>query len=152
MRLKTQTIMIDAPRELCFEVVAAAGRRIEKRTDSQWVVEFETEVGGRKVRTVELLDLNRPNAIHYRWLEGPIPDVEESILFTAIHDSHTQLTYVGRISLGKGPIGWLIGRIRVKHLFDRLVHEHLVQAKKVAEKRALRSRVHPGRAHHRRDG
>jgi hypothetical protein len=142
MRLKTQTIRIDAPRELCFEVVAAAGRRIEKRTESEWVVEFETEAAGRKVRTVELLNLDRPRAIHYRWLEGPIPEVNESILFTQVGDNQTHLTYVGRFSLGKGPIGWLIARLRVKRLFERLVYEHFEDAKRIAEKRALRSRVH----------
>jgi uncharacterized protein YndB with AHSA1/START domain len=145
MRLKTQTITITAPRDLCFEVVAAGGRRLEKRTESEWVVEFVTEAMGRKVRTVELLTLDRPRAINYRWLEGPIPDVEESILFTAIDDNRTQLTYVGRISFGKGPIGWVIARLRVKRLFERLVHEHLEQAKEVAEKRARRSRVHSRR-------
>jgi hypothetical protein len=142
MRLSTQTTIIEAPRELCFEVVAAGGRRVEKRTESEWVVEFVTEAAGRKIRTVELLNLDRPRAIHYRWLEGPIPDVSETILFTAIDERITELTYTGRISLGKGPVRWLIGRLRVKRLFERLVREHLHQAKEVAEKRAERSRVH----------
>jgi hypothetical protein len=142
MRLSTQTTIIEAPRELCFEVVAAGGRRVEKRSESEWVVEFVTEAGGRKIRTVELLNLDRPRAIQYRWLEGPIPDVSETVLFTAIDERVTELTYTGRISLGKGPIRWLIVRLRVKRLFERLVREHLHQAKEVAEKRAERSRVH----------
>jgi hypothetical protein len=39
----------------------------------------------------------------------------------------------------------VIARLRVKRLFERLVHEHLEQAKEVAEKRARRSRVHSRR-------
>ena len=142
MRLGVQTIIIDAPRELCFEVVAAAGRRLKKRSEVEWVVEFVTEAAGRQVRTVELLTLDRPREIRYRWLEGPIPEVRESIVFTAVDDHKTELTYTGRFSLGKGPIGWLIGRLRVKRLFDRLVREHLQEAKEIAEKRAARTRVH----------
>ncbi|MGI8519719.1 MAG: hypothetical protein ACR2MC_03780 [Actinomycetota bacterium] len=35
-----------------------------------------------------------------------------------------------------------VGLLRVKPLFDRLVGEHLHQAKEVAEKRAARTGVH----------
>jgi uncharacterized protein YndB with AHSA1/START domain len=72
VKLRQQTIVIDAPPELCFEVVAAAGRRLEKRSDTGWVVEFTTAAGDREFRTVELLTLDRPRSIHYRWLKGPL--------------------------------------------------------------------------------
>ena len=142
MNLRRQSIVIAAPRELCFEVVAAAGRRLEKRSEVEWVVEFTTRAGDREVRTVELLILDRPEAIEYRWLEGPIPDVSETIGFLDRKDGTTRVDYRGNFSLGKGPIAWLIGRFRVKRLFDRLVAEHLLQAKEVAETRARRTRVH----------
>lgn len=142
MRLRQQTIVIDAPAELSFEVVAAAGRRLETRSDTEWVVEFVTAVGDRSIRTVELLTLDRPHAIHYRWLEGPLGAVTEIIRFAPVGGDKTKLTYDGRFSMGWGPLGWLIGRVRVKPQFDRLVREHLSQAKEIAEKRAARSRVH----------
>ncbi|MBA3430964.1 MAG: hypothetical protein H0U16_05725 [Actinobacteria bacterium] len=142
MKLRDQAVVVNAPRELCFEVVVAAGRRIENRSDKAWVVEFVTAAGGREVRTVELLTLDRPRAIHYRWLEGPLPDVNETISFATIDENTTRLAYRGAFSLGRGPLGWAIGLLRVKPLFDRLVGEHLQQAKEVAEKRAARSRVH----------
>ena len=143
MRLSDQSVVVDASRELCFEVVAAAGRRLEQRSETEWVVEFTTAAGDREFRTVELLILERPSAIHYRWLEGPLPDVRETIRFAALDDGRTRLAYSGTFSLGKGPLGWLIGRLRVKPTFDRLVIEHLQQAKEVAERRATRSKVHP---------
>ncbi len=142
MKLTDQDVVINAPRELCYEVVAAAGRRLEKRSDKEWVVEFKTRVGDRDVRTVELLSLERPNAIHYRWLEGPLPKVRETIRFVQVDDRKTRLIYTGRFSLGKGVVGWAIGRMRVKRMFDRLVTEHLSQAKEIAERRAARTNVH----------
>jgi hypothetical protein len=37
VKLRQQTIVIDVPPELCFEVVAAAGRRLERsETESGW--------------------------------------------------------------------------------------------------------------------
>ncbi len=140
MKLRDQSVIVDAPRELCFEVVAAAGRRVEKRSETEWVVEFTTPAGNREFRTVELLTLDRPRAIHYRWLQGPLPEVRETIEFVAL-DDRTRLSYTGTFSFGRGPVGWAIGFLRVKPLYDRLVIEHLNQAKEVAEKRAARSKV-----------
>lgn len=143
MKLSDRSIVINAPRELCFEVVAAAGKRLEKRSEEQWVVEFVTPAKDREVRTVKLLDLERPRAIHYTWLAGPLPEVNETMGFEAIDDDKTRVTYRGSFSVGMRPVGWLIGLMRVRPLFDRLVVEHMQQAKEVAEKRAARSRVHP---------
>lgn len=78
MKLSDQSVVVDAPRELCFEVVAAAGRRLEKHSEKEWVVEFTTFAGDREFRTVELLTLERPSVIHYRWLEGPLSEVRGS--------------------------------------------------------------------------
>lgn len=142
VRLRQQDIIIDAAPELCFEVVAAAGRRLEKRSETEWLVEYVTESGDREFKTVELLSLERPRAIHYRWIEGPLPDVHETIRFSAMGGDKTKLTYSGSFSVGKGPVGWFIGLVRVKPLFQRIVGEHLNQAKEIAEKRAERSRVH----------
>lgn len=145
MNLREQGVVVNAPRELCFEVVAAAGRRLEKRSDTEWIVEFMIDGGSRRIRTVELLTLDRPRAIHYRWLEGPLATVKETIGFAAIDETTTQLTYQGTFSLGMGPVGWAFGRLRIKPLFERLVGEHLQQAKEIAEARAARTSAHARR-------
>jgi hypothetical protein len=86
VKLRAQAIVINAPRALCFEVVAVAGRRLEKRSDDQWIVEFKTETGGRSVRTVELLD--------------------ETISFTEIDEKTTRLT-IAEVSRPAGALlGW----------------------------------------------
>ena len=142
MKLRQQEVVVDAIPELCFEVVAAAGRRLETRSETEWVVEYVTGAGGREITTVELLTLERPRAIHYRWLEGPLPEVSETIRFLPLSGDKTKLAYSGTFSVGKGPLGWLIGLFRIKPLFERVVKEHLEQAKEISEKRAERSRVY----------
>lgn len=101
MKLSDQSVVVDAPRELCFEVVAAAGRRLEKQSEKEWVVEFTTLAGDREFRTVELLTLERPSVIHYRWLEGPLPEVRETIRFVPLDHNRTRLAYSGTFSVGK---------------------------------------------------
>ncbi|MGH2808116.1 MAG: hypothetical protein ACRDKT_12680 [Actinomycetota bacterium] len=142
IRLRTQHVEIHAPRELCFEVVASAGRIIEKRSETQHVVEFVTETGGKTVRTVELVELNRPYKIGYRWLEGPLKSVQEEIVFEEIERDRTRLAYDGSFA-GRGSRHWLVDRLWIKPLFDREVRRHLENAKQIAEKRAARSRVYP---------
>lgn len=142
MKLRAQSIVIDAPRELCFEVVAAAGKRLEKHSDEEWVVEFVTQTGNRDIRTVELLTLDRPRSIHYEHLEGPLRKVDETMGFVPTGGDGTLVTYGGTFSVGMGPVGWVIGLLRVKPLFDRLVKEHLEQAKEIAERRAARSMLY----------
>lgn len=141
IRLRAQDIEINAPGDLTFEVVSSAGRVIEKRSENQRVVEFTSEVGGRTIRTVELVELYRPHKIGYRWLEGPLPMVEEEIVFEALERGRTKLFYRGRFQ-SRGGARWLVDRLWVKRMFDREVRKHLEQAKMMSEKRAARSRVY----------
>lgn len=134
---------VAAPRPLCFEVVAAAGKTIEVRSDSERVVEFETAHGGRAIRTVELVRLTPPERIDYRWIEGPLPAVEETIFFEEAGPRETALVYTGRFAPGRGARAWLVGPFFVRRSFNRLVAEHLETAKDVAERRAQRSLVYP---------
>ncbi|MGI8774130.1 MAG: hypothetical protein ACR2KQ_03790 [Actinomycetota bacterium] len=102
-----------------------------------------TEHRGRKIRTVELLRLQKPDVIRYEWLEGPLDEVREAILFQTLSPAATLVRYEGEFSFRKGVLGWVIGRLMVKPAFDRVVHEHLLGAKKIAERRAARSRLYP---------
>ncbi|MFN2389957.1 MAG: hypothetical protein ABR575_10195 [Actinomycetota bacterium] len=142
MRLKRQTVRVAAPRELTFEVVAAAGKQTGE-TDNGVLVEFETRLGDRVIKTIEEVQLRPPDSIAYRWLEGPLEGVEEEIRFEQGRAGETVMTYSGSL---EGPCG-IVGRLRtmlvVRPIFNRLVAEHLEQGKRMAEKRAERSRVHP---------
>ncbi len=100
IELATQRVTIQAPKALCFEVIAAAGETVEKRSDTERVVDFDLEHKGELIKTRELLNLRPPDAIDYRWLDGPLPFVEETISFVARGDRTTDMTYEGSFSLG----------------------------------------------------
>jgi hypothetical protein len=140
--LATQCVRVEAPRDLCFEVVAAAGKLVEKRSQTERVVEFVSEHKGKTIRTLELVKLEPPERILYSWLKGPLPGVEEEIAFEVAADGCTEMTYRGSFRAGAGSLRWVMGRLYVRRVFDRLVREHLDQGKRAAEQRAARSHVH----------
>jgi hypothetical protein len=145
IRLKKQAIEVSAARELCFEVIAAGGKVIEKRSPNHMIVEFTTEARGRQVRTVEDVVLDRPKSISYSWISGPLAQVEELIELDEVTVGRTRVTYQGSFASPPGPLGWLGGHLIVRPAFYRSVREHLAKAKDVAERRARRSHVYPTR-------
>lgn len=107
-------------------------------------MEFETHARGKRFRTRELVRLDEPSRrIDYTWIEGPLPFVEETIAVQPLLDGSSELHYQGRYATGRGPIKCLLGKIFVRGAFDRAVREHLAEAKAVAERRAVRSKVFP---------
>jgi hypothetical protein len=141
--LKERRVRVEAPRALCFEVVAAAGTTRQVLSETEKIVEFRTDYRGREIVTVERLVLDRPGKIDYRWIEGSLPEVTETISFDEVGPRTTDMIYQGRFAPRRGPLQWLIGRLAVKPAFDRLVLEHLNQGKEVAERRAARSKLNP---------
>ena len=111
IELATQRVTIQAPKALCFEVIAAAGETVQKRSDTERVVDFDLEHKGQLIKTRELLNLRPPDAIDYRWLDGPLPFVEETISFEARGDRTTDMIYEGSFSLGSGWRNWLVGAL-----------------------------------------
>jgi len=142
--LAEQHVRVEAPQELCFEVVASAGKEIERISETERVVEFLTDYRGTTLRTVERLMLEPPRRICYSWLEGSLPAVEEEIAFLAEGSGETEIVYSGEFTPRAGLPAWVYGRLLVKPRFERIVREHLLEGKVIAEKRAARSRRYPG--------
>ncbi|MDQ4142229.1 MAG: hypothetical protein M3198_00535 [Actinomycetota bacterium] len=140
--MKRQTVEVDAPRDLVFEVVAGAGKKVREINQGK-VVEFETQWRDRSIKTVEELRLDPPREIRYRWLEGPLQNVVEKIVFDSKGASSTKMTYTGTFESDRGIAGWVRSFVFVRPAFDRLVREHLDEGKRIAETRAKRSHVHP---------
>jgi hypothetical protein len=67
--------------------------------------------------------------------------VREEIRFEE-KSGRTELVYSGTLSAGTGLFKWLAGRLWIKPRFDRIVLDHLEQAKTFSEKRAARSHVY----------
>lgn len=142
IKVRTQSVVANAPRELCFEVVAAAGRKVEELSPTERMVEFKTSYRGREVVTLERLDLDRPERIDYEWVKGPLPEVRETIAFTADDENRTRITYDGMFDVRGGLLARIVARLWIKPTFERIVLEHLEDAKQVAERRALRSQLY----------
>jgi hypothetical protein len=117
---------------------------IERISETEHVVEFLTDFRGRNVRTVERVELEPPRVIRSSWLEGPLPAVEEEITFSTQGLDRTEIRLLGRVHPPPaGVLGWFSGRLVVKFRFERIVREHLLDAKTIAEKRAARGRKYP---------
>lgn len=142
VQLKHQRVDVAAPRDLLFEVVASAGKTIGS-TKRGNLVEFETRVRDKVVKTVEEVVLDPPHRIGYRWIEGVLDDVEEEIRFDSIGPHESAMTYSGQFGAQQGVAGWLRSLVFVRPIFNRHVKDHLVEGKRIAEKRARRSRIHP---------
>lgn len=144
--LPRDEVFVRAAPEISFQVVASAGRVIERYPDGERLVEFEATVDGKRIVTKELVRGHEPDRIDYRWVEGPLPAVEETI-FVARADGGATLSYEGRFAVdAPWPLRPLARRLVAKK-FARAVHEHLLEAKEIAEQRASRSRVYPRKDH-----
>lgn len=142
IKLQTQSVVVTAPQQLCFEVVAAAGRKVEEASPHERIVEFKTTYRGREVVTLERLRLDPPARIDYEWVKGPLPEVIESITFDDAGENRTQITYEGVFDVTGGPLARIAARLWIRPTFERIVLEHLEEAKGIAEHRARRSHVY----------
>lgn len=139
--LPDRAISVDAAAELTYQVVSSAGHTRERRGDHERIVEFHTEVRGRPVVTTELVRLDPPYGIDYRWLEGPLPAVEERIEVAPVDRDRCELRYRGRFETPHGGIVGIVEGWMIRRMFDRAVRDHLDTAKQLAEERAKRSKL-----------
>lgn len=140
-KLKTVSIAVSAHAELTYQVVASAGRLVEDQGDVK-IVDFETQLGDKKLVTRERIRLDPPRRIEYEWLDGPLPYVVEEIEIRP-EGANSRLIYRGEYATARGPWRCLVGIIWVYRVFNRLVREHLEEAKRLAEERAARSHLFP---------
>ncbi|MEX2556517.1 MAG: hypothetical protein WEB06_12935 [Actinomycetota bacterium] len=145
--LREQSLRVRAPQELCFQVVSSAGPVVEERGEHEKLVEFRIDLGNRKLVTLELVHLEPPDRIAYRWVRGPLPMVEESIEVMLLSVDACELRYRGRFQTPHGGIRGLVEGWIIRKMFDRAVGEHLDQARRTAEARAERSHIFPRSQH-----
>jgi hypothetical protein len=143
------TLAIAAPRETVFDVISAPylGRTPRAMADEIEVLErgsdmvlaaHRTPVGrGVVATTVETVRFDRPGAVAFRLLRGPVPHVVER--FT-LHDDagSTQLDYQGEL----GTDFWWIGRWwgdQVAGKWVATVRQSLDRIRAEAERRAATS-------------
>jgi hypothetical protein len=141
--------VIEAPPEVVFDVIAdpylhktphamESKLRVLERGADMALAEHYTAIGaGLTATTVETVRFERPSAIHFRLLRGPVPYVVETFELNASAVG-TNFRYTGAI----GADFWFLGswwtRI-VGARWEGAVDQSLVEIAKEAERRAARS-------------
>lgn len=152
--LQPLDLQIAAPRHMVFQMLSAIGSgqlpgapgdsaRVLSRDGNTIVAEFHTKAGWRTFVTVEEITLYPPERITFQHLKGPLSYVHEEITLDE-QDTVTVLRYRGEFFVNSWPLlGWFVGRLYVRPLFQRTVGHHLHGIKKALEDRASRSHVLP---------
>jgi hypothetical protein len=145
-RLGPLTVVISAPRELVFEIIAApyVGERssasdieVLARGRDLVVARHHTRVHFYAAQTTEAVGFTSPSRVSFRNLTGPVPyAVEEFVLEET--DVGTELRYSGEL----GNDFFILGRIAANHWvrpqWERVVVAHVEDVKERAEQRAAR--------------
>ena len=152
IKLKTHKVIIKAPRELVYQKMSSIGRgrlkgdssessRIISRDGNNIVAEFRTRSGLFTYTTIEQVTVEPPERITFVHLKGPLQYAQEEFLFSDV-DGDTVLVHSGEFTWHRFPlIGWLVGRLYVKPMFERVLQKHMHQIKIACEARAARSHV-----------
>jgi hypothetical protein len=93
-----------------------------------------TQVGRRRVTTVETVRFEPPERIHFRLVRGPVPHLSEAFEL-AETEAGTELTWSGELGTDFGPIGERWGRL-VARAWARAVAQSVAAVKAEAERRS----------------
>ena len=145
--LGPQTVSIQAPREVTFDVIAepylgratrairAKLRVLERGSDMVLAAHCTPMAGGRlTATTVETVRFTRPERIDFRLVRGPVPAVVESFRLTG-QESGTLLEYRGEMGTDGWGLGERWGRV-VAARWEQAVADSLASVRQEAERRA----------------
>ena len=151
--LKPHSVVIDAPRELIFQMLTAFRRgriqgddlessKLVSEDGDAKIVEFREKVGPFSYTMLEEVTLYPPQRVAFKGLKGPLHFSEEEFTLDEIADGRTIMTHNGTFILNTRPIfGWLGGVTYVRPMFHSAIRKRLALIKEAAEARAARSRV-----------
>lgn len=145
--LGPQTVDIQAPREVVFDVIAQPylGRAtramrekvrvLERGSDMVLAAHFTPVAGGRLTAvTVETVRFTRPSRVDFRLVRGPVPYVLESFVLSE-HETGTRLVYEGELGTDLWGVGQRWGQL-VAGRWEETVAASLASVKKEAERRS----------------
>ena len=142
-------VPIAAPRETVFDVVAspyldrtpkALGEKLqvlERGSDMVLAAHF-TPVRGLVATTVETVRFERPSAVHFRLVRGPVPHVVEQFVLRDRGDG-TELEYRGELGTDFWALGGWWGT-QVARRWDAAVASSLESVRLEAERRTASAR------------
>ena len=144
-QLGPMTWQIEAPREVVFDVIAAPylGRtpralahklKVLERGEDMVLAEHFTHASRFVTTTVETVRFERPSAVHFRLLRGPVPHVVETFELRET-EAGTRLEYTGELGTDLWTVGQWWGGV-VARRWEATVRESLDAVKVEAERRA----------------
>ena len=143
--------IVDAPREMVFQMLTAFGRgrlpgskersRVVEHDGDRLIVEFTTDAIYKTYTTLEEVTLYSPDRITFKHLEGPLESCDEEFRFEELPDGRTKWTHTGSFRLGWPVMGDVVGRNITKRWFERVMRRHMREMKEAIEARAARSHV-----------
>ena len=154
IELSLQSVEIDAPRELVFQMLTSFRRgriagdnaestRLISEDGNVTTVEFITKAGPFSHRTLEEVTLFGPQRIEFRLVDFS----EETFTLDETADGNTLLTHSGSFIWKRFPFfGWFGGIIYTRPMYHRVIRKHFMAVKEAAEARAARSHVFRGRS------
>ena len=143
------TWQIEAPREVVFDVISAPylGRtpralerklKVLERGEGMVLAEHFTHASRLVTTTVETVRFERPSAVYFRLLRGPVPHVVETFELRET-EAGTDLHYAGELGTDLWALGQWWGDI-VARRWEATVRESLDAVKVEAERRGGRKR------------
>lgn len=149
-------VTIDAPRDLVFDVLATpylgrAPREVAEKIDvlergaDMVVAAHRTPAGNLVATTVEAVRFERPHAVHFRLLRGPVPEVVEQFVLDEDDTGTTRLEYRGHLATDFWAVGQRWGDLVAKQ-WEAAVRSTLDHARTSAEQRAAAARGRAGTA------
>ena len=144
--LGPEAVDIAAPRELVFDVIAKPYLHRQTRAAAEKIIILErgadmvlaahrTPVHGGRLTatTIETVHFERPHAVRFRLVRGPVPHVAEQFTLTET-DGVTRLAYDGKLGTDLWALGSWWGRV-VARTWERTVAASLATIKAEAERR-----------------
>jgi len=144
-QLGPMTVVINAPRELVFEIISApylgrtprsmeAKLRVIERGQDMVLAAHYTRIRGLVVTTLETVRFSAPDRIDFRLVRGPVPYVVEHFLLRD-RNKQCELEYGGDLGTDLWGVGQAWGR-RVSCVWEEAVRTSLEGVRTEAERRA----------------
>jgi hypothetical protein len=138
-------VMVDAPRDVVYEVVAApylghtprelrGELEVLERGVDLVVAAHHTRLSRFTSTTVESVRFQAPERISFRLLRGVAPSVTEEFTFEET-DGGTAFRYRGELAIDFWVLGRMAGRRLVAPTWERVVRRHMAHVKEIAEGR-----------------
>lgn len=143
--LGPQRVLIEAPREVVFEVVAGPYRRtpramrhklevLERGSDLVLAAHHTPTAYGLTATTLETVRFEPPGRISFRLVRGPVPHLTEAFELSEV-GAATELVYSGELGTDLWALGARWGAL-VGAAWERAVATSLAGTREEAERRA----------------